>query len=340
MFLTGIALLTPLGLAGAAVYVAGHALVKAALFLCVGHRAAPARLGQRDRAARPRPAAARRPASCSRWPRSAWPTCRRSPPSSARAGSRTAPPASGLTWITVGVRGVLGAGRRGGAAGGRRRVLRPRRPARRRPADGAGVLEETSETDAGKARTPLTMIVPAAVLSRWPRSSLAFLPHLGVGGRVGRGPVRGPARLQRDGAVRRARRPSGRACRGRPGGITLADVLTGAGSAVGGLLLAFVALYWRRLPLLRRGFEPGTGLVRPIQRFQSGVSTTTSPGSSSASPASAARWPSPSAEVCVTATFATQRALARSHRACCQPRLQPGNGGSWSRTRCRIEASK
>ena len=36
LFLTGIALLTPLGLAGAAVYVAGHALVKAALFLCVG----------------------------------------------------------------------------------------------------------------------------------------------------------------------------------------------------------------------------------------------------------------------------------------------------------------
>ena len=36
MFLTGIALLTPLGLAGAAVYVVGHGLVKAALFLCVG----------------------------------------------------------------------------------------------------------------------------------------------------------------------------------------------------------------------------------------------------------------------------------------------------------------
>ena len=55
MFLAGIALLTPLGLAGAAVYVAGHALLKAALFLCVGHRAAPPRLGQRDRAARARP---------------------------------------------------------------------------------------------------------------------------------------------------------------------------------------------------------------------------------------------------------------------------------------------
>jgi len=26
-----------------------------------------------------------------------------------------------------------------------------------------------------------------------------------------------------------------------------------------------------RLPLLRRGYEPGTGLTVPIQRFQSGV---------------------------------------------------------------------
>ena len=36
MFLAGFALLTPLGLAGTALYVAGHAFVKGALFLCVG----------------------------------------------------------------------------------------------------------------------------------------------------------------------------------------------------------------------------------------------------------------------------------------------------------------
>ena len=42
-------------------------------------------------------------------------------------------------------------------------------------------------------------------------------------------------------------------------------------AAAGALLLAFLALYWRRLPLLRRGFEPGAGLDRPIRRFQSGV---------------------------------------------------------------------
>jgi hypothetical protein len=31
------------------------------------------------------------------------------------------------------------------------------------------------------------------------------------------------------------------------------------------------AHYWRRLPLLRRGYEPGAGLTAPIQRFQGGV---------------------------------------------------------------------
>jgi len=51
-----------------------------------------------------------------------------------------------------------------------------------------------------------------------------------------------------------------------PAGVTAADLLTGAGSAVGALVLAR-----RRLPVLRRGFEPGAGLVRPIRRFQSGV---------------------------------------------------------------------
>ena len=53
--------------------------------------------------------------------------------------------------------------------------------------------------------------------------------------------------------------------------ITPASLLTGSGSALGALLLAFLALYWRRLPLLRRGHDPGAGLVSPIRRFQSGV---------------------------------------------------------------------
>jgi hypothetical protein len=56
-----------------------------------------------------------------------------------------------------------------------------------------------------------------------------------------------------------------------PTGITVSGVLTSAGSAAGALILAAAALYWRRLPLLRRGYEPGAGLTAPIKRFQSGV---------------------------------------------------------------------
>jgi hypothetical protein len=48
-------------------------------------------------------------------------------------------------------------------------------------------------------------------------------------------------------------------------------VLSGTGATIGALILAFLALYWRRLPLLRRGYEPGAGPTAPIQCFQSGV---------------------------------------------------------------------
>ena len=54
-------------------------------------------------------------------------------------------------------------------------------------------------------------------------------------------------------------------------GITTTDVLAGAGTAAGAVALALAALYWRRLPLLRRGYEPGAGLTAPVERFQSGV---------------------------------------------------------------------
>jgi hypothetical protein len=47
-------------------------------------------------------------------------------------------------------------------------------------------------------------------------------------------------------------------------------VPTAAAIAIGSAVLAYLALYWRRLPLLH-GHEPGAGLTAPIQRFQSGV---------------------------------------------------------------------
>jgi len=130
--------------------------------------------------------------------------------------------------------------------------------------------EETSETDEDKQPTPLSMIVPPAVLVAG-AAVIGFLPRLGPAveaaavrfqdepGNTAQvlcgAPVTHPAALY----------PAESA------GISPGDVLTGLGSAAGAVVLAYLALYWRRLPLLRRGLEPGTGLVRPIERFQSGV---------------------------------------------------------------------
>ena len=114
------------------------------------------------------------------------------------------------------------------------------------------------------------MIVPAAVLVI-AALSLAFLPHLGSA--VQSAAVRFEDQPAYNAAVLTgapASHPVAPAPVG-PTAITASDVLTGAGSAIGALLVALAALYWRRLPLLRLGFEPGAGLVRAIQGFQSGV---------------------------------------------------------------------
>ena len=132
MFLAGFALLTPLGLAGTALYVAGHAFVKAALFLCVGivlHRLRSVNetwLHGRGRRLpvtgvdlhRGRPRAGR-PAAVRHLPRQGLDRGQRG-----RAVADRHPP------------GLRHPRRRRGAAGRGRRVLRARRPAGGGPADG------------------------------------------------------------------------------------------------------------------------------------------------------------------------------------------------------------
>jgi multicomponent Na+:H+ antiporter subunit D len=130
--------------------------------------------------------------------------------------------------------------------------------------------EETSETGEAKRRTPLTMIVPAAVLVV-ASIGIVFAPHLGAAVEAGairfqdqaayNATVLSGAHVARPVAIAPAQST----------GITMTAVATGVGSTAGALVLAFLALYWRRLPVLRRGFEPGRGLTRPIERFQSGV---------------------------------------------------------------------
>jgi hypothetical protein len=56
-----------------------------------------------------------------------------------------------------------------------------------------------------------------------------------------------------------------------PADVTVVSVVTALCTVLGAAALAATALYWRRLPVLRRGYEPGAGLTVAIRRFQSGV---------------------------------------------------------------------
>jgi multicomponent Na+:H+ antiporter subunit D len=269
MFLTGFALLTPLGLAGAALYVAGHALVKAALFLCVGivlHRLGSVNetaLHGRGRRLRVTGVV---------FTLAAF-GLSDLPPFATFLGKgwiEDSASARGLTWVIVVfvACSVLIGGAVLRVAGGVFYGLGD--PPGEEPEMAKEASEETSETDQGRNRTPRSMIVPAAVLVA-AAIGLVFVPHLGPA--VEAGAVRFEDQAAYNATVlsgARVAHPVAIAPAGGTG-ITVADVATGGGSALGALVLAFLALYWRRLPGLRRGFEPGRGLARPIDRFQSGV---------------------------------------------------------------------
>ena len=269
MFLAGIALLTPAGLAGTAVFVAGHAMVTAALFLGTGivlHRLRSVNetwLHGRGRRLRVTGVIFTLAAlglaglpPFATYLGQGWIGATRS--------------ARGMSWIIVPL--VFASAVTGGAvlrvaAGVFYGVGDPPSESLQMAEESS---EETSETDEGRQRTPLTMIIPPAVLVA-AAAATGLLPRLG-------GVVEAAAvRFQDQGAYNAtvlhgrgvadvtAPHPAG------PAGATATGVVIGLGTAAGAAVVAFLGLHWRRLPLLRRGFEPGTGLVRPVERFQSGV---------------------------------------------------------------------
>ena len=269
MFLVGLSWLTPLGLAGAAVYVIGHGLVKAALFLCVGivlHRLGSVNetwLHGRGR---------RLPVTGVVFTLAALGLADL-PPFATYLGKgwiEDTGAARGAVWVAVVLIAcsVLVGGAVLRVAGGVFYGLGD--PPAEDPEMAREASEEKSETDAGKQRTPRTMIVPPALLVL-AAIAVGLLPHLG--------PVVQAAavRFQDQAAYNSAVLFGAHVTHpvavyaAESTGITLADVASGAGSAAGALILAALALYRRRIPLLRRGGEPGLVLVGPVRRFQSGV---------------------------------------------------------------------
>jgi multicomponent Na+:H+ antiporter subunit D len=285
MFLAGFALLTPLGLAGEALSVLSHAFVKGALFLGAGiilhrlHSVNESRLHGRGRHLRVTGVMF----------------------TLAALGLADLPPFGtflGKGWITDSADSVAGgpwlaavfctctvltAGAVLRVAGGVFYGLGD--PPGEDPRMAAEANEETGETESGRRRTPLTMLVPpcvlvvlgvaagiAAMTPRW----AAVLEAAAVRFED----QRAYASLVLDGV--RTAHPAALYPQA-PADVTAASVITALCSVAGAILLALAALYWRRLPLLspggaisrnlrgRRGHELGTGLTTAVRRFQSGV---------------------------------------------------------------------
>jgi multicomponent Na+:H+ antiporter subunit D len=272
MFLAGFALLTPLGLAGAAVAVAGHAFIKAALFLGVGivlHRLRSVNetwLHGRGRRLRITGIAF----------------------TLAGLGLADLPPFGsflGQGWIDDSGDGRVGPWLAAVClvctvlcAGAVLRVALGvfyglGDPPSEDPRMAAEANEETGESSSGRQRTPLSMLLPCCLLVAFGLAVgvLAMVPRFAAG--LEAAAVRfqdqaGYAATVLHGA--RVARPVS-LYPPTPAGVTPASVIIALCSVLFAVLLALAALYWRRLPVLRRGHEPGAGLTVAIQRFQSGV---------------------------------------------------------------------
>jgi multicomponent Na+:H+ antiporter subunit D len=269
MFLAGFALLTPLGLAGASLYVVGHAFVKGALFLGAGiilHRLRSVNetwLHGRGKQLRITgvifTAAALGLADL--------------PPFGTFLGKGWIDDSAHTAWVTTIflICTILAAGAVLRVAGGVFYGLGDPPREDSRMAEEAN--EETGETDEGRQRTPLSMLVPAAALTVLGLAAgiAALVP------RVGAGVEAAAARFTDQHAYIATVLHGARVTQAvplypvAPADVTVSSVVTAVCAALGAVVLALVALYWRRLPVLRRGYEPGTGLTEPIRRFQSGV---------------------------------------------------------------------
>src|SRR5579875_3711808 len=245
LFLMGFALLTPLGLAGAAVYVIGHGLVKAALFLCTGvllhrlHSVDESVLHGRGRGLRVTGAV---------FVLAAFGLAGLPPFGTFLGAGWIADSATraGDPWVTavVMVSSALVGGTVLRVAGGVFYGLGEPPPPDTRLERGA--REETSETRGGGRTVPLTMLVPAVVLL-CVSLSLGLIPGLGQ-------VVQHAARQLEDqtGYVAHVLRGAGGAHLARPAapgstGISALSLVSALVTVAASVLVALASLYRRRL---------------------------------------------------------------------------------------------
>ncbi len=269
LFLTGVALLTPLGLTGAAVYIVGHALVKGALFLCTGivlhrlHSVDESWLHGRGRKLRVTGVIftvaalglADLPAFAT-WLGKGW--------------IEDSGDALGGPWITVVfvAASVLVGGAVLRVVGGVFYGIGD--PPSEDPEIAEGAREETGETEGGRSRTPLWMSAPAGLLAA-AGLGVGLVP--GLGRAVEMAVVRFQDQTAYNATVLAGAhivRPIALAATGSTS-VTLASVLTGVGSVAASVVVAALALHWRRLPVLRRLQEARSNLRGVMRSFQSGV---------------------------------------------------------------------
>jgi multicomponent Na+:H+ antiporter subunit D len=257
--------LTPLGLTGAAVYVVGHALVKAALFLCTGivlHRLGTVdevRLHGRGRRLRVTGLVY----------------------IVAGLGLADLPPVAtflGEGWTDAALPGWAVVILLGCAAVTGGTVLRAGLgvfhgigdpPPGEAPRQAQETAEETGETDTGRQHTPLTMIIPAAGMT-CAAIAVGCLGFTGLGAAVQAGAIR----FQDQGAYIATVLHGARISHpvapspADPADVTVAAVVTGLAVAAGSVAIALLTLYRKRLPLRIR---PWPRAVAILEGFQSGV---------------------------------------------------------------------
>ncbi len=269
LFLIGFALLSPLGLTGTAVYVIGHGLVKAALFLCVGivlHR-----LGSVDETALHGRGRSLRITGVIFV--LAGLGLIDTPPFATYLGagwigdSATAHSYPWVTAVIVASSIVVGGAVLRVAGGVFYGLVDPP------PEDGRmkrEASEETSETESGKHHTPLTMIVPAAVLVAL-ALAVGLAPHLGRA-------VQDAAVRVEDQAAYNASVLSNQhtvhptaAARPESTGVTALTLAGSFATLAGSILLAAFVLYRRRLPRPRWLGRADVRLTPILDSLQSGI---------------------------------------------------------------------